>query len=234
MRDLLTACLLAPVLLGQAFFVRARIPQLPEPDGPRRGKLGEGKPLKLLIIGDSSAAGVGVSVQREALLGQVTQQLAQDFAVEFVLLAKTGACTRDAFLWLDAQKNEKFDVVVTAFGVNDVTKGTALPRFVDQQSRLIAQLRQAHAATLILVSGLPPVGEFPALPQPLRYVLGQRAGRFDQALEQLVAKRPGCEMVKLAFPLDQTAMAADGFHPGADVYQAWAARIAQVVKARLS
>ena len=51
--------MLSPLLVAQALLTRARLPRLPEPDGERHGVVGEGAPLRLLILGDSSAAGVG-------------------------------------------------------------------------------------------------------------------------------------------------------------------------------
>ncbi|MFX6190184.1 hypothetical protein ABTF51_19795, partial [Acinetobacter baumannii] len=46
---------LAPVLLAQGMHVRRRIPRLPEAAGARAGAVGEGRPLRLLIAGDSAA-----------------------------------------------------------------------------------------------------------------------------------------------------------------------------------
>jgi hypothetical protein len=65
--------LLAPLLIWQGLHVRKHALVLPEPAGPRSGTLGSGAPLRLLILGDSSAAGVGVAHQSEALSGQLTQ-----------------------------------------------------------------------------------------------------------------------------------------------------------------
>ncbi|EEX09439.1 hypothetical protein SL1157_1477 [Ruegeria lacuscaerulensis ITI-1157] len=50
---------LLPLLAAQALMVRQRALRLPEPSGPREGRQGRGPRLRLLIVGDSSAAGVG-------------------------------------------------------------------------------------------------------------------------------------------------------------------------------
>ena len=74
--------MLSPVLVAQAIATRARLPRLPEPEGPRQGVAGAaslaraGKPLRLLIAGDSSAAGVGVAKQRDALAHRLATNLA--------------------------------------------------------------------------------------------------------------------------------------------------------------
>ena len=56
--DGLVTLALSPVLLFQAVQLRRRALRLPEADGPRDGIAGDGPVLRILIIGDSSAAGV--------------------------------------------------------------------------------------------------------------------------------------------------------------------------------
>ena len=68
--------MLSPLLVTQAVMTRARLPRLPEPEGPRSGVTGQGGPLRLLICGDSSAAGVGVVTQRLALAQQLAKRVA--------------------------------------------------------------------------------------------------------------------------------------------------------------
>ena len=75
--------MLSPVLVAQALRTRARLPRLPEPDGARQGVHGSGPRLRVLITGDSSAAGVGVISQREALAGQLSAALAPWLARAF-------------------------------------------------------------------------------------------------------------------------------------------------------
>ena len=92
---LLRTIALAPVIVPQGIWTNLRVPTLPEPPGDRQGSVGDGPPLRVLIIGDSAAAGVGVSRQEDALLGQVVSRLAKQFRVEFDLQAKTGFTTAD-------------------------------------------------------------------------------------------------------------------------------------------
>ncbi|ETX12905.1 hypothetical protein OCH239_15315 [Roseivivax halodurans JCM 10272] len=63
--------LLAPILAVQGRIVRRGAVRLREPDGPRAGRTGAGPSLRLLIAGDSSAAGVGADTQAEALSGRL-------------------------------------------------------------------------------------------------------------------------------------------------------------------
>ena len=67
-----------PILLPQALYTHAVTPRLPEPEGERNGRCGDAtkSPLRLLIAGDSAAAGVGVTHQDQGLCGRVVNVLA--------------------------------------------------------------------------------------------------------------------------------------------------------------
>lgn len=232
MRHLLSTLLLGPVLLAQGKWVRARTPLLPEPDGNRVGSTGQGRCVKLLVLGDSSAAGVGARHQSEALLGRVVENLSGDFTVGYRLLARTGATTADCLQWLQDSESEAFDVVLTALGVNDVTALRSRQRWIAEQTELLQLLQQKFSPQTILVSGLPPMQHFPALPQPLRWYLGARANDFSAALQQLSADLDA-SFIAFDFPFELSAMAADGFHPGPNAYQIWGKAAAdQIVSLR--
>lgn len=227
-----TTALFGPVLLLQGRHVRRVTPVLPEPPGPRAGVAGRGPALRLLILGDSAAAGVGATTQDAALSGQLVSQLAPHFRVDWQLLARTGDTTRDALAALAALPAQRFDVVVTSLGVNDVTGGHSERQWVADQRALLACLRDNFEAPRCLVSALPPMHRFPALPQPLRAYLGAQARRFDRRLQAVAAATPGCLWVgydDLESGLDTADMAADGFHPGPAVYRAWASRLAVAI-----
>lgn len=231
---LLTA-LLAPVLIAQGRQARKRTPRLPEPEGARSGMSGGGRTgerLRLLIAGDSAAAGVGVGHQREALSGCLTAALSERFDLHWQLIAQTGYDTCDLIQRLSAEPAQPFDLVVLSLGVNDVTGTLRISRWVSAQRELIGLLCDRFSARQILLSAVPPMEVFRALPQPLRVFLGLRARAFNCALADAL---PGwsyasrCTHVSLP-PLDHPeALAADGFHPGALACRVWAAELARAV-----
>lgn len=212
---------LAPLLLAQGLRVRARALKLPEAAGPRRGDCGDGAPLRLLIVGDSSAAGVGAATQAEALAGQLAAGLAATHRLHWRLVAHTGATTADTIARLAAEDAERFDLAVTALGVNDVTRAVPLARWLEGQARLRALLASRFGVRHVVCSGLPPMGAFPALPQPLRAILGQTARRFDTALARALAPDPKATHVTFKMALTPDLMAEDGFHPSPAGYATW-------------
>ncbi|MEE9913915.1 MAG: SGNH/GDSL hydrolase family protein [Deltaproteobacteria bacterium] len=225
---------LVPLIIAQGLYVRRITPRLPEPEGSRSGLDGSGSPLRLLILGDSAAAGVGVSTQNEALSGRLVSALGSDFRVSWTLMAQTGHTAKAVLAALETASPEVFDVVVTSIGVNDVTHGTKIRKWINQQRQIIDLLQSKFHARYILLSSLPPMHLFPALPQPLRWYLGMRARRFNGLLTEIAADCSRCELVTTHFPLEDAYMAADGFHPGALAYSLWAAQIAAAIRNRLA
>lgn len=229
--DVLARAPLLPVLLAQAISVRRKAMSLPEPPGARNGNAGSGPPLRLLIAGDSSAAGVGAASQKQALSGQLVSALAQHYHVTWRLAAKTGATTKSTLASLAQFTPERFDVVVTALGVNDVTRVVSRRRWIARQQTLHQLFRDRFGATRIFASGLPPVGLFPLLPQPLRWMLGQHATRLDTALADITAQTPDLRHIPFNFPHDPAYVAQDGFHPSPLAYSHWATELARRIVA---
>lgn len=224
-----TTLVLGPLLLLQGRHVRRVTPVLPEPPGAREGRVGSGPLLRVLILGDSAAAGVGAATQATALSGQLAAALAPRFELAWKLVAHTGATTDDTLRTVAALDREVFDVVVTSLGVNDVTGGHSPRRWIADQARLLEVLREAFGVRRFLLSEVPPMHLFPALPQPLRAYLGAQALRYNAALRAFAEATGDCTWVPLDLTQDRTQMASDGFHPGPRMYTAWAAQLADCV-----
>lgn len=213
---------LGPLLLAQGKYTRLVTPKLPEPQGERTGICGSGPDLRLLVLGDSAAAGVGVQAQSAALAGQLAARMSATHRVHWKLVAKSGLDTREVTALAESLPPERFDAVLVSVGVNDVTGGISDRDWCSGQGRLIGLLRQKFDAGRIILSRIPPMHRFPALPQPLRWYLGRRAERFNALLEREVLRHPGCALLDLEdAPLEQM-MAEDGFHPGPSIYSLWA------------
>jgi len=226
MLNFATRLALSPLLLAQGLSVRANAVRLPEAAGPRTGRLGSGPKLSLLILGDSSAAGVGVDHQNDALAGQLAVLLANHFTLDWQLVARTGATTRTALQWLETHPPAPIDIVVTALGVNDVTHAVPYPLWLRQQNRMFARINTLFAPRRVYVSGMPPLGDFPILPQPLRWSLGTQARRFDAGLARLTEMSARLSHIPFNSPLVPSQMAQDGFHPGPEIYTLWAKEMA--------
>ncbi len=223
--------LLLPIIITQGLWVRYKTPRLPEAPGARSGKLNNGKPtLSLLVLGDSSAAGVGAAHQDQALLGQLLQQLGQHYDVNYRLEAFNGATTADMLEHIQTI-DRPFDLVVTALGVNDVKDRVPVSLWIEQTQQLIQQIKQRCKPHTIVISGVPPMGNFPALPKTLGRFIGGIAAQFEQALLELVAQQQVAH-INFQIELPPEAMASDGFHPGPPIYQWWAEQVVEQYLAR--
>ena len=230
MLDLAARILLFPVLAFQAISVRRSALHLDDPAGRREGISGQGPILRLLIIGDSSAAGVGTSHQEEALLGQMRKRFSQTNTVHWSVDAKSGATTADTIVRLKDTKPQRFDVVSVSLGVNDITTLVPLSFWLRRYATLLHLIEQKFQPDVICISGIPEMQYFPLLPQPLRWVVGAQANRFDRALRKLVAHRTGYRFVEMDFEPDVSKMSPDGFHPGPKIYAEWGGKIYRAIR----
>ncbi len=220
---------LLPVLAAQGLSVRRNAQMLPEPTGPREGRAGRGPRRRLLIAGDSSAAGVGAGTQAQALSGYLVARLAKHYTVEWRLEATTGHTTQDTIDRLHGLSCQ-FDMAVTALGVNDVTRGVTRRRFVDHQTRLLELLTGPLGVRRLVVTAVPQMHLFPALPQPLAWVLGCQAARLDRGLQQVAVSFPQARHLQLDLPNDPALAAPDGYHPSPKTYAIWADEAARLLR----
>lgn len=214
---------LAPLLVAQAVATRKRAPLLPEAEGDREGRLGSGAhALRLLIAGDSSAAGVGVARQDQALAGYLSRALHRRLSqpVEWSLHARSGFTTQQVFALLRDRALPAADVAVVVTGVNDLIDQVPLRRALAQRAALADWLLAERGVAHVVFAPLPPVERFPLLPNPLRIVMGAEAHRHDEAVARWAATRSDVSHAVIEVDLSPAAMATDGFHPGEPVYRA--------------
>lgn len=224
---------LAPALVVEGRWVRAHTPRLPEPEGARKGVCGDGPDLRLLIIGDSAAAGVGAPTQDQALAGQVSRKLGDHYRVHWHLEALTGRRVDDYLPPKDPLPDFDPDVILISIGVNDVTSSMSAKQWLTKVGQWLERLRERYQPALILFTDVPPMDHFPALPQPLRWYLGKRAREFNNGLGPLLRGMREVVRVSVLFENDPAVMASDGFHPGPEGYRVWANEVLTLVRSRL-
>ena len=215
--------MLAPLLLAQAVATRRRAPVLPEAGGARSGRLGDGErtAVRILIAGDSSAAGVGVGDQAQAVAGHLVRSFHRESGapVAWTLHARTGLTTRGVHALLQAEPPEAADIAVVVTGVNDVTGQVPSWRALGHRRALADWLLNERLARHVVFAPLPPMHRFPLLPEPLRRVMGGDAIRHDRALARWAATRSDVSHAEIELDLHSGVMASDGFHPGEPVYR---------------
>jgi lysophospholipase L1-like esterase len=225
---------LGPILLPQARWLQKTALRLPEAAGERQGVVGEGAPkLRVLVVGDSSAAGVGVADQAQALALPLAHHLSRTLygAVAWQLVAQSGVNTAQARDLASEAKLQPADVVVVVLGVNDVSSQTSPSRFTEELGLLWDEVRHRTGARWAIFCGLPPMGMLTAVPHPLRWYLGRYSDVLDAAVQGWTREN-GHGFFGLRWASDPKWLAEDGFHPGPELYPQWAERLAQFVASR--
>ncbi|WP_168582726.1 SGNH/GDSL hydrolase family protein [Gephyromycinifex aptenodytis] len=238
----LLAFALSPVLITQGGRVLASIPRLAEAGGPTHGQApGQGEPIALLVVGESTAVGVGVDQHDEAIVGELTRLIAAQTgrAVRWNVIGRNGARLRATHTRALPEVIGEYDCCVVLLGVNDTLGLTSAGRWRKEMTTLLARLSQCtRAQGLIVLAGVPRLDRFPALPQPMRFVMGAHAHTLDSVLADLsdlstaVAADPPVNTASAGDvsrvhvptpPMEEPAdLATDGFHPSAQGYQRWA------------
>ena len=223
-----------PLLLTQGLYAFARTPRLLAPTGENAGTIaGDAPTLRLLILGESPVAGVGVDSPGEALAAQTALALhaATGHTISWRGVGQMGATVRLARDELVSRipAGERADVCGIALGVNDTLRLRAPSRWGREMSALVDDLRRVLNPALIVLAAVPPVGQLTALPQPLRARLGGHAARLDAALQRVAHGQDDIVHVSMPFEGGADFLAADGFHPSALGYRAWGRQLAERV-----
>ena len=227
--------LVLPVLVRQGRQVRRRMPRLPAARGPTEGVCPGSEPaLRLTVLGDSAAAGVGASTHDEALGGYLGAEVARRTGrkTSWHVVARSGAKTRDVTRDLVPLLVEPTDVIIAVVGVNDLKNYRLIRDFRRDTEALIEAIRRETGAVPVVLAGIPPFEHMPGLPRPMRTILGLRGRAMDDVLRRLALRMDNVRHISLnalEFPAD--AFTADGFHPASRGYRLWAEVIADQVDA---
>lgn len=207
---------LFPVIVAQGIHTKRTTVRLPEAAGEQFGhsSLSNQNALKLVVVGESTVAGVGVSHQQQGLAAQVAIALEQQLAksVQWFAYGKNGARLADVCLTLLPQHLHQADIILVSIGVNDTIRLSSLKHWQQHITALVTKIRQ-HSNAPIRFLTLPPMHQFTALPSPLRQVIGFRARALDAALRKSISKFVDCAVIDYQTPMKAHFLAEDGYHP---------------------
>jgi lysophospholipase L1-like esterase len=222
--------LVLPVLIRQGKQVRRRMPRLPAAQGPTEGVCPGSEPaIRLTVLGDSAAAGVGASNHDEALGGYLGAEVARRSGrkTSWQVIARSGAKTRDVTRDLVPQLIDPTDVIVAVVGVNDLKNYRLIRAFRRDTKALIEGIWSQAGPVPVVLAGIPPFQHMPGLPRPMRTILGLRGRAMDDVLRRLASRMGNVRHISLnALEFPGNAFTEDGFHPASRGYRLWAEVIA--------
>jgi lysophospholipase L1-like esterase len=236
------AGLSAALLLRQAADARRIIPMAEAPPPRGDGLYGTkfpGKPLSMVILGDSTAAGYGVHKPREtpgALLATgVSRRLHRPVRLHRV--AVVGSMSSGLPYQVDAALEYDPEVAIILVGGNDVTHASARVAAGRHLGDAVRRLRAVGCK--VVVGTCPDLGAIQPIKPPLRW-LARKWSRDLAAVQTVAVVEAGGRTVSIgdllgaAFEADPVRMfSADHFHPSAEGYARAAAVMMPTLMAAL-
>ena len=226
-----------PVYAVQGAFLRRRVLRLPPAAGPRDGQFGASgsaaAPFRLLVIGDSSAASVGIDRSEDGLAAQLAR----------VVHERTGRAVR----WRSSGHNSAvagqirdhvvphveprdWTHILVTIGTNDTKNFHSLGRFKREFGALLYALHARFPQARIYWSQAIDPRRIPHLPEPLATIMWLRRNLINAKGRQLCHER-GAVAVRPIPDVMPAGFAIDGFHASEDGYAAWAETVAEAMLA---
>jgi lysophospholipase L1-like esterase len=220
-----------PVYVWQGLGVRRRTTRMLPAQGPVMHDLaGMAPAISLLVLGDSSAASVGIGNSENGLAAQLADLISQRTgrAVRWRAAGFNSATSgqiRDHVL--PNLSADPWTHIVLAIGTNDTKNFHSVPRFKKEFGGLLYALRAKWPEARVVWS---PVLEFTratAMPPLLGKILEIRAAEMNRMGVRLCLERGAVAAPRL--PITDAGFASDGFHASEAGYRAWAEHLVGLV-----
>ena len=233
MREIVTLAAAAtwrtPVIAWQGLRAKRSVVRLPQAEGDF-GTVGDASDpncLRLVVLGDSLAGGVGVDNHLDTLAGGVATRLAtrEGRSVQWVVAARTGFTAAQVMTLIDDAVLAQADVVVVSVGANDAKNMHTARRWRDELTALLNAVCAAAERAEIVLLPVPMLQMCPALPGARAQTLGMRAAQFDAIADDVVAGSGRVRRIMRFEPSGDGLFAADGFHPSAAFHAIYAEQI---------
>lgn len=228
---------LLPIMYFQGRRIRSEVPSLPEAIDPMgKATNGSGRIINVLLMGESTVAGVGVSRHSDGFAGEIAQQLCKRYqvSVDWQVVAKSGYTIKEVLDNLcPALGPNSRDIIIIGIGGNDAFTLNRPWNFVQHARRLILNLRNKYPDAPIVFTNMPPIKEFPAFTSLIKMVIGGLVEIHGKALAHLIGEYENvyynAEVISLQNWEDKiinnevnAIYFSDGVHPSQLTYQLWA------------
>ncbi|GAA2604577.1 SGNH/GDSL hydrolase family protein [Actinomadura fulvescens] len=218
------------LIVMEAKMARRIIQATPYGEPPRAddlygGRL-PGEPISFVVLGDSTAAGLGVDEPDETPAALLAAGLSAIAArpVWLTNVAKSGSRSEALAEQVARALEAEPEIAVIMIGANDVTGRVPAAESVRHLAAAVERLRAAGCE--VVVGTCPDLGSVKPLMQPLRWI-ARRASRQLAAAQTIAVVERGARSVSLGdllgreFAADPLAMFSDDrYHPSAHGYAA--------------
>ena len=218
------------LLIGETKLARRRIPQAEEPPpvshdtiwaaaGVSRGR----PPISIAMLGDSTAAGFGVTRDRDTPAARLAIGLSNSARrpVHVTNVAVVGAESNHLPAQIEALGSARPELAVIMIGANDVTHRVPVDESVRCLAHAVTTLRARGAE--VVVGTCPDLGTIRPLAQPLRLVARHLSRQLAKQQTIAVVDAGGRtvslgDLIGPMFAARHDMFAEDRFHPSAKGY----------------
>lgn len=225
---------LLPLLYFIGKNIRKKVPQLPEASINLEGEFaGTNEPIRILTIGESTIAGVGVTDHADGITGSIAKGLNQQTGkrIAWRVLARNG-CTAQKVReeYINIIPDCEFDFIFIGLGGNDTFRLNSPLKFRKDLLQLIEELRRIQPNARIIILNMPPIADFPAFPKTVRFILGNLVdlhrkviADIPQNFSDVFFNDEKISLVEWTQKSKNTEAAffSDGVHPSALTYRIW-------------
>lgn len=191
----------------------------------------KGAPLRLLFIGDSSAAGVGVADFTECVAGRAPYLVSKKTGRTVTCRtcgnnSATAGELRDFIV--PNLEAASYDYIIINIGTNDAKNFHTSNRFKKEFGGLLYALNAKFPNSKVIWSGIIDVAGIPILPSPLNKLMGIRARIIKKKGIELCYER-GALAPQTKWRVISENFAEDGFHASSQGYEEWAEELSDYI-----
>jgi lysophospholipase L1-like esterase len=232
---------LLPVLFVMGQNVRRKVPALPEASDNIVGNIvGKNKAISLLVLGESSMAGVGVTNHKEAITGQIAQTInyLNNNTVSWQVLARNGYTAQKVNQELVPKiPKQPIDIIIIGLGGNDTFRLNSPLTFKKNMVLTIENIQKCQPDAKIVIVNMPPIAYFPAFPSLMRYVLSNLVQLHGAVIGDLPHRFKNLYYIaepirfegRIEGNLNLFDYFSDGVHPSALTYRIWGQDIGEFI-----
>lgn len=190
------------------------------------------EPLRLVLLGDSTTAGVGATGTATTLGVQLAERVAAATGrtVTVTSVGVSGARAEDLGAQVPDALATRPDLAVVVVGANDATHVTPLGAVRREVAATLRALQEAGVA--VVLGSCPDMGSATAFPQPLRTIAAWRGRAVGTVSRQAAAalRVPTVDIGAETGPTfraePERMLSEDRFHPSDEGYGVWADALA--------
>ncbi len=177
----------------------------------------------MLVLGDSTAVGVGAKNSSTSVPGLMSTYLGMTYVEN---RAVSGSLIKDIHQQMESIQRERYDVILLQIGANDIVRFHKAEEASAELEPILTMLTKKTTKVIFITAGN--VGGAPLIPPPLRPFYKYLSLDYHKHLEAL-GKKTGVMYINLyqepsvdPFIKDpKKYFAEDSFHPSSDGYSVW-------------